>query len=84
MSLAVTMSRKNQIIVPREVREKLHLKAGEQFLVLCKDDRIVLIPKPQSFVDKMAGLHKEVWEGSDAQAYLAVNGETIFKIDPLR
>ena len=70
MSVAVTMSRKNQIIVPREAREKLHLKAGEQFLVLCKEDRIVLIPKPRSFVEKMAGLHREVWEGVDAQNYL--------------
>jgi AbrB family looped-hinge helix DNA binding protein len=70
MSVAVTMSRKNQIIVPREAREKLHLKAGEQFLVLCKEDRIVLIPKPRSFVEKMAGLHREVWEGSDVQTYL--------------
>ena len=70
MPVAVTMSRKNQIIVPREAREKLHLKAGEQFLVLCKEDRIVLIPKPRSFVEKMAGLHREVWEGADAQNYL--------------
>ena len=70
MSVAVTMSRKNQIIVPREAREKLHLKAGEQFLVLCKEDRIVLIPKPWSFVEKMAGLHREVWEDADVQAYL--------------
>ncbi len=70
MSLAVTMSRKNQIVVPREAREKLHLKAGEQFLVLCKEDRIVLIPKPRSFVEKMAGLHKEVWKGTDTKGDL--------------
>ena len=70
MPLAVTMRRKYQIIVPREAREKLHLKAGEQFLVLCKEDRIVLIPKPHSFVEKMAGLHREVWADTDAQAYL--------------
>jgi AbrB family looped-hinge helix DNA binding protein len=70
MSLAVTMSRKNQIVVPREAREKLHLKAGEQFLVLCKEDRIVLIPKPRSFVEKMAGLHKEVWTETDTEGYL--------------
>ena len=64
------MSRNNEIVVPREAREKLHLKAGEQFLVLCEEDLIVLIPKPRSFVEKMAGLHREVWEGSDVQAYL--------------
>lgn len=71
MQTAVTMSRKNQIVVPREAREKLHLQPGQQLLVLSKDDRIVLIPRPANFTDKMSGLHKEVWQGIDAEDYLA-------------
>lgn len=70
MQTAVTMSSKNQIVVPREAREKLGLHAGSQFLVLCKEDRIVLIPRPDDFVKRMAGLHRETWQDVDAASYL--------------
>lgn len=65
MQTAVTMSSKNQIVVPREAREKLNLHPGSQFLVLCKEDRIVLVPKPDDFVGRMAGLHRATWAGAD-------------------
>ena len=71
MQTTVTMSRKNQIVVPREAREKLHLQPGQQLLVLSKDDRIVLIPRPKSFTEKMSGLHKEVWQGVDTEYYVS-------------
>ena len=71
MQTAVTMSRKNQIVVPREAREKLHLEPGQQLLVLSKEDRIVLIPRPKNFTGRMAGLHKEVWQGIDTDDYIA-------------
>lgn len=70
MQTAVTMSSKNQIVVPREAREKLNLHPGSQFLVLCKEDRIVLIPRPDDFVKRMAGLHKDVWKQIKADDYL--------------
>ncbi len=31
---------------------------------------LVLIPRPQDFVSRMAGLHKEVWADVDADSYL--------------
>lgn len=65
MQGAVTMSSKNQIVVPREAREKLNLHPGSQFLVLCKEDRIVLVPRPDDFVKRMAGLHCDAWVGTD-------------------
>lgn len=70
MPQAVTMSSKNQIVIPSEAREKLHLSGGAQLLVLCKEDRIVLIPKPSDFTDKLKGLHKDVWTTPAAQDYL--------------
>jgi AbrB family looped-hinge helix DNA binding protein len=65
MQTAVTMSSKNQIVIPREAREKLHLHPGSKFLVLCKEDRIVLVPRPDDFVKQMAGLHKDAWTNAD-------------------
>jgi len=76
MPSTVTMSRKNQIVIPREAREKLHIEPGQELLVLCKDDRIVLIPRPQDFVAKMSGLHKEIWEGINTDSYIAEERKT--------
>lgn len=65
----VTLSSKYQIVIPQSAREALSLEAGDELLVLCKPDRVVIIPKPKSFVRRTAGLHKEIWQG--AEAYLA-------------
>ena len=70
MPLAVTMSSKNQIVVPSEARQKLHLNAGSQLLVLCKDDRIVLLPKPDDFAGRMRGLHQDIWRSVKCDDYL--------------
>lgn len=66
MTTSVTLSSKYQIVIPREAREAMSLAAGDELLVLCKPDRVVIIPKPKNFAKHMAGLHKEVWQGADA------------------
>jgi AbrB family looped-hinge helix DNA binding protein len=68
MNATVTLSSKYQIVIPQAAREALSLEAGDELLVLCKPDRVVIIPKPKKFSKKMANLHHEVWEG--AAAYL--------------
>jgi len=70
MPHTVTISSKHQIVIPSEAREKLHLGSGNKLLVLCKDDRIVLIPKPTDFVERMKGLHKDIWSDTDVRTYL--------------
>jgi AbrB family looped-hinge helix DNA binding protein len=70
MTTKVTLSSKNQIVVPKEAREKLNIGPGQEMLVLVKENRIVLIPRPQDFVDRMAGLHKDVWTEVDTDSYL--------------
>ena len=75
MATTVTLSSKNQIVVPREARDRLKIGPGKELLVLCKDDRIVLIPKPKNFAKHMAGLHKEVWANAGADSYLSEERE---------
>ena len=70
MPSVVTMSSKNQIVVPSEARQKLHLNAGSQLLVLCKENRIVLIPKPDDFAERLRGLHQDVWRTVNPEEYL--------------
>jgi len=62
-----------QILIPQAAREALSLSAGDELLVLCKSDRIVLMPKPKKFAKRTRGLHREVWQG--AEAYLATERE---------
>ena len=42
---AVKISPKFQVVIPREVREKLHLVAGQRMQVVAYGNRIELIPK---------------------------------------
>ena len=52
----VTLSAKYQVVIPRRVRERMKLRAGEKLEVISFDDRIELIPiQPMS---KMKGFLK--------------------------
>jgi AbrB family looped-hinge helix DNA binding protein len=66
MTTTVTLSSKYQIVIPQAAREALSLQAGDELLVLCKSDRVVIVPKPKKFARRTAGLHKEVWQGADS------------------
>lgn len=41
---AVTVSSKFQVVIPVDVRAKMHVKAGQKFQVIAYDGRIELIP----------------------------------------
>jgi AbrB family looped-hinge helix DNA binding protein len=66
MTTTVTLSSKYQIVIPQAAREALSLSAGDELLVLCKSDRVVIIPKPVKFSRRTKGLHREIWKGADA------------------
>ncbi len=45
-----TISPKYQIVIPKEVREKLHLKKGQKMVVIVKGGVVHMIPeKPLNF-----------------------------------
>ncbi len=69
MSDIVTLSAKNQVVIPRSARQTLKLKPGRQLLVLVRDDHLIMVPKPYDFVARLRGLHKEIWEKTDSQRY---------------
>jgi len=41
---AVTLSSKFQVVIPKRVKERMHLRLGEKLQVISFDDRIELIP----------------------------------------
>jgi AbrB family looped-hinge helix DNA binding protein len=61
MPPTVTLSSKNQVVIPLEARKKLGVGPGARLLVLVKEDRIVFMPEPGDFVKRSSGRHKGVW-----------------------
>ena len=68
MNATVKLSSKYQVVIPRAAPEALGLEAGDELLILCKADRVVMMPKPKKYTQHTAGLHREIWRG--AEAYL--------------
>ena len=67
---SVKVSNRYQISLPSLARQKLKIRAGDRLIVDIQDGAIVLIPQPQDYVQYMAGLHREVWNGVDTTEYL--------------
>jgi len=51
-----TISSKNQIVIPREAREALGLKAGDKVLVVVRGKRVLVLQQPRSYRDAIRGL----------------------------
>lgn len=66
----VKVSKRYQIAVPSLARQLLSIKSGDRLLVDIQDGIMVLIPEPENYTKAMAGLHKEIWQGLDAQEYI--------------
>ena len=78
--IMIKVSKRNQITISAKLRQDLNINRGDRLLVDIQDGMILLIPKPESFTETMAGLHQEIWRGIDGQQYVDGNRE----IDSLR
>lgn len=66
----VKVSKRYQIAVPALARQLLNIQSGDRLLVDIQDGMMVLIPKPESYTETLAGLHQEIWQDVDAQKYI--------------
>ncbi len=53
---AVTLSAKYQLCIPKPIRDQMHLRAGQQFVFLTKEDGLHLVPKRN--INSLKGLLK--------------------------
>ena len=53
---SATLSSKFQIVIPKALREQLHLEAGQQFIFVAKGNVINLVPKQD--MEQLRGLLK--------------------------
>ncbi len=70
MSIRVKVSSRFQITVPSAIRKQLGIQSGDQLLIEVYAGHAVLIPEPENYARKLRGLHSEVWQGVDTDAYL--------------
>ncbi|HEY5175893.1 MAG TPA: AbrB/MazE/SpoVT family DNA-binding domain-containing protein [Terriglobales bacterium] len=52
----VTLSAKNQIVIPREARAALRLKPGDKILLVVRGERVLILKKPKSYHVAIRGL----------------------------
>ncbi len=52
------LSSKNQIVIPKEARQAMGVKGGDELLIVVKDDLTLIMPKPKQYVKTLRGLAK--------------------------
>ena len=53
------LSSKGQVVIPEDIREQLHLKEGEQFVVIGQGDAVILKAITPPSMDEFKDLLKE-------------------------
>jgi AbrB family looped-hinge helix DNA binding protein len=56
MMYEAKLSSKNQIVIPREIRDILRLKEGDKLLIVPRGDTVILLRKPKKYSEAIAGL----------------------------
>ena len=57
----VKLSSKNQVVIPREAREALHLTAGSRLRVVVRGDMVILLPTSMSYEAAIAGIGRGLY-----------------------
>jgi AbrB family looped-hinge helix DNA binding protein len=54
MAANTVMSSKGQVVIPKAIRDRVHLRTGQKLAVLAKGRSIVLVPVPE--LDDLIGI----------------------------
>jgi AbrB family looped-hinge helix DNA binding protein len=55
------LSSKNQIVIPKEARQAMGVKGGDELLVIVKDDLMLVVRKPKRYVKVLRGLANDIY-----------------------
>lgn len=55
------LSSKNQIVIPREAREAMKVKGGDELLVVVKGSMTIIMPKPKDYAKALYGIAKGIY-----------------------
>jgi len=76
MMAMVKLSSKHQVVIPKKVRKKLGLHAGDQLVVEVEGEKVVLHPRPKNYTNYMLGLGRKVWHEIDATEHVRKERES--------
>lgn len=55
------LSSKNQIVIPKEARQAMGVKGGDELLIVVKDNLTLVLPKPKRYTKALQGLAKGIY-----------------------
>lgn len=59
----VTVSSKNQIVIPLEARKALGLKAGDKLVVIARGDKVIVLQRPRDYPTAIRELAEDPYPG---------------------
>lgn len=70
MTKKIKISSKNQIVIPKAMRQYAHLKSGDEIIITAASGKLILLKKPKNYAQYLAGLHKHIWEEISPKKYI--------------
>lgn len=76
-SKSVKLSKKGQIVIPLEIREKMGIKVGEKVVIFEKENEVLLLT-PKKYAEYTKGLLKGTWGSTqeEVEAYIREERES--------
>ena len=73
ISSEVTLSTKRQVVIPALIARELDLKPGDKLVTWVEDGKIILQPRPHSWVDYIAGSARGLYGSTkeEVDAYIS-------------
>jgi AbrB family looped-hinge helix DNA binding protein len=74
ISKLVKLSKKGQVVIPQEIREKMGIKTGEKLVIFIRGDETVMLT-PQKYAEYTCGLMKGTWGSTKKEVEEYINEE---------
>lgn len=74
ISKLVKLSKKGQVVIPMEIREKLGIRIGEKLVIFIRGDETVILT-PQKYAEYTCGLMKGTWGSTRKEVEEYINEE---------
>ncbi|NIQ06345.1 MAG: AbrB/MazE/SpoVT family DNA-binding domain-containing protein [Candidatus Korarchaeota archaeon] len=75
-----TISSKGQMVIPKPVREKYHIRKGSKVKVIAGKDAIIIKPRLEAPWDGLRGMMREQWRNKDLDALIEAAKRSLFKV----
>lgn len=70
MRSIVRVTRKHQVVAPKEARKALGVGSGDKLVVEVAKGKVMVKARPKSYAKYMLGLHSKIWTGVKVEEYV--------------